>query len=92
MKFCIKSLVVLHSQINRRSLGPIETSNSYTNQALYCMHKMTGDVLGPIKTSYSDANNVAVLNATIRTGEDWGPIETSISGANHSVLHAQTDR
>ena len=46
--------------------------------------------MGPIETSYYNANHVILQAQNDRGG--LGPMETSYSGANHAVFHAQNDR
>ena len=57
---------------------------------LLCMHKITGEVCGPIETC-NFGPKAAVSNAQ---NHRWWleSIETSRSGANQTVLHAQNDR
>ena len=71
---------VMHAQITRRSLGPIETCNSY--QKVTVLHaKITNESRDPYR--------LVILHVVL---QGLGPMETSNSCANHAVMHAQITR
>ena len=77
---------VLHSQINRRNLGPIETSNSDAKVSVLNAqnHRCR---LGAIGKRHSGSKH-AVLHSQINRRR-LGPIETCNSGAKVVVLNAK---
>ena len=58
---------VLHSQINRRSLGPIETSNSDANRDVFHSH-INRRSLGHIETCKSDPKAAVLHKKTTDEG------------------------